>query len=795
MEPKLKVFISSAQYNDEFNTEREGLPTIFLKQPLCSSFYLWRIEDYASPDSPESHYLKHINDSDILILLLGKTFREAVGKEFQAAITKPIPVFTFEKKVTVRDAAMDKFIERVKPLSTYTSYSIFSELVEKIENSILQYYFRGAKQNNITEWREHHLRRKHSPEERALRLLVGILASDTASITKYKVIKSLIFEASLLVSNPTSSITIVNNAIDIVRLNPNVHRKEFSEVLDLLLKNGEMQKVDDDKIELEQKVKVKYILQRKTQEKEDNRLLTILYTSRNDSLKSVSFDTFTRILTNVITQVVYDTAVNMAEQEFCIGANPFAYNADEINRVVSDVLINITDLPNGGISEWQPVIVSVLQSNDTNVITWLNRLRKAYWSLTVLGMDPSVVECANKNLSNYCIYLDSHIVLRAIVEAGGESTMCRQILQLSKNIGIEMRISQSLFLEIDQAFYSADKAYYASGMDIPRAIKFFNNINRKSDIFDGYIAAKSRIHDLSWENFLNRFYSPSNKNKLERYLYNELGITVQPEEYFSTDQLGRIENIVQRLLFVRRQMVHPPENLEYKLRSEWERQYLLRTNEARQMAIIFELRRENPDNDKQYWFVTFDQFVYEVNTALVTSENDDIYRYPCYMKPAIWLEIIVNASPNPLPINTFREILLSRDIQQVADQIETEVINQMLKSRVDQNIENIETLRNMFSDLVNRPAVQQAYKDVLKAEGIEKLSASDKFKDSIIIEMKDKLIYLQQEIETKLKEVVIERKRVEKAEGKAKYFKRQVGRLTSDKKRKNHSTYNKKRKK
>ncbi len=29
MEPKLKTFLSSAQFEDEFAVEREGLPTIF----------------------------------------------------------------------------------------------------------------------------------------------------------------------------------------------------------------------------------------------------------------------------------------------------------------------------------------------------------------------------------------------------------------------------------------------------------------------------------------------------------------------------------------------------------------------------------------------------------------------------------------------------------------------------------------------------------------------------------------------------------------------------------------------
>jgi len=784
MEPKLKVFLSSAQFNDEFQIEREGLPAIFAKQPLASAFILWRIEDYSSPDDCKSHYIKHVNDSDIFIILLGKTIRDAVWDEYQQAIIKNIPVFAFEKQIGTRDASMNKFIEKIKPHSTYTSYSSFTELVEKIENSILQYFFRGSNQENILQWKKQHSQRKYSPEERSLRLLVGILSSETAGISKYQIIKSLLIESSLFEHKPVPTEAIIKNAIDMVLLDKSMFKIEFKKVLDVLIKSGEMIKTNDDLIEVNPTLKEEYIENRIAQENSDRELIIRLYERHQDSIKSINFDQYKWVLTNVITQVVYDTAVNMAEQEFGIITNPFAYNSDEINRIVSNAILNVPELPHGNIGEWQPIIISVLQSDDPKVIKWLNRLRKAYWTLTILGIDPSAVERVIEHLRNYCIYLDSHIVLRAIVEAGGESKMCRQILQINKNIGIEMRVSHSLFLEIEQAFYSANKAYYASGMDILRALKFLKNINRKSDIFDGFISAKSHIPDLSWENFLNRFYSPSNKDKLEKYLMNELGIKVQPEQYFSTEQIGRIEDIVQRLLQVRRQMVHPPENLDIERMAEWERQYLLRTNEARQMAIIYELRRDGKNSGKQYWFVTYDQFVYEVNTALVSSDDDEIYRFPCYMKPAIWLEIVVNASPIPLTINTFREILLSRDIQQIADQIETEVISQMLKSRVDQGIENIETLRLMFSDLVNRPAVQQAYLDVINAKGIYKLTATDKFKDSIIDEMKDKLESLQQELSIKSIEAENERKKAQKAEGKAKYLKRQVGRLTSKRKRK-----------
>jgi len=238
--------------------------------------------------------------------------------------------------------------------------------------------------------------------------------------------------------------------------------------------------------------------------------------------------------------------------------------------------------------------------------------------------------------------------------------------------------------------------------------------------------------------------------------------------------------MTEQLLKKRRKMIQPPANLDQENLVRWERQYLLRTNEARQMAIIYNLRQESDTQFKQYWFITFDEFVYEVSTAMVSRDNR-YFEFPCYMKPATWLQILSNGSSSLLPINTFREILLSKDVQQLADQLEAEVITQMLQSRVDQEVKSIETLRHMFADIVNRPAVQEAYQQVLKSDGLKKLAAADSVKAKIIEEMKDKVNELERLLARKADETEVERRRYNKAEGKANYLKRQLRALTSGK--------------
>jgi hypothetical protein len=182
--------------------------------------------------------------------------------------------------------------------------------------------------------------------------------------------------------------------------------------------------------------------------------------------------------------------------------------------------------------------------------------------------------------------------------------------------------------------------------------------------------------------------------------------------------------------------------------------------------------------------VTFDEFIYRTSIDLANSGNQ-FYRFPCYMKPARWLEILVHSSQQPLDVNTFREILMSPTFQHVADSVESEVISEMLDARVDQTIKDISTLRNMFADIVSRPAVQDAYTEVLSASaGAQALRASEKVKDKIIEAMSEEMQKLKTVIDEKDEAIQKEKKDKEKQINKARYFKQQYRKVQTAKKSK-----------
>lgn len=436
MEHKLKTFLSSAQYQDEFIIEREGLPVVFSKEPLRSSFVLWRIEEQSSPQPVMDHYKTNVKDSDILIMLLGKTLRPGVEDEFKEAITNKIPIFAFIKESADREPAMNEFIRNVPQKEVSTSkYHTFQELSKMIEESLLQYYMRQPKhyQSPITPERIKMIQKDISAEERSLRLLVGVLGSDLADVTKDHILNVLITEAVKDSEFLKTEEEILNYVTSMVHVSKEEFRADIKRCLDILVANKNIEANHSGKyrlVESEQR-RIDNIVE--DGDKSDKEMFEALFKRQKAFLPGVSLGEYIEVVRQAISQIVYESALSMAESEFSGDTNPVPYDAEELNRIVTLFLSANASLV-GSITTWQPAIIDILKSEDIKVIRWLNRLRKAYWLLAVLGIDPSCIGYKKDHFKKYCVYLDSHIVLRAMVLAGGECQMCQDIIKLGKEL-------------------------------------------------------------------------------------------------------------------------------------------------------------------------------------------------------------------------------------------------------------------------------------------------------------------------------------------------------------------------
>lgn len=781
MDPKLKVFLSSAQYEDEFKVEREVLRVLFDKEPLQSTFLLWKIEDQASPLPIQKQYPSHVMDSDVVTLLLGKTLRPAVVKEFETASLKGIPVFAFIRKPSERDSSMEEFIRnRIQNAVTTSEYSEMRELCEKVENSLQEYYFRnryhhsddGSKAVSIVH------QTIISNEEKALRLLVGVITGDSAALSREKIIEALILEGLLKSASPLNRSDISSFIMASVRSGESSLIADINASITALLGNDALRPVAGERFEITA-VKRQELEKKQHDTDEAQRLvLYALFEKHSVVLPGVNRDYFAVTIQNAVSHIIADVAFLIAEAEFSGDKNPLPYDADELNRMATKILIELSPKP-GGIGAWQNAVVDILRSNNKSVISWINRLRKGYWLLATIGCEPNSISYRKQHFHNYVVYLDSHVAIRSMVGAGDDSSMCREIVNLSRSLGVTMRLSQPMFREVESAFKGANDSFHSSDCDIGRALDIYKALGRKSDIFDGFVESRSRNSRLSWDSWLNQYFSAANKAKLKHFIEKEMGIEIQSEDSLSSDQLNRIQNLEQRLLKSRR--INITDQADPERREGWTRQHTLRTNEAQQMALIYELRESPESHFKQYWFVTFDTFVYEVSAQLANS-GESFYAFPCYMKPGRWLEILLTANPDIPDINTFREILCSATVAHAADYVEAEVISQMLKARVDQTIRDVETLRFMFQDIVNRPAVQDAFDEMRRARGGAALDAARRAKELVIEELGNRVKILEAALTQKNDEIQKAAKSMEKAKNREKYYRKELSKHTKKRK-------------
>ncbi|MCX5770351.1 MAG: hypothetical protein NTZ09_08780 [Candidatus Hydrogenedentes bacterium] len=757
MEPKIKLFLSSAQ-TGEFATEREALPSFFAKQPLSVMFYLWKIEEIPSPNPVGIHYRTNVGSSNGMILLLGQELSVHVAEEYRLSQNRKLPVFAFIKAKAAHSPEMVKFIEHVRASSVTADYHSFPDLVGKLEDALLSHFMRlPHRETNITTTPQ-------SDEEQTLRLLVGIVDSDAAETTKEKVLESLLLETLLRKKEPHSPAELKKTVLAVLPFPGAALEADLEKAIARLATNSNVTSDSGGCFALNEVERNRLKKQFEESEAEENKMFQRFYRRHSSSFASISYDRYKQVVRYSTSQILQENAFRLAHLQLEGDRSSEAYDSDELGRMITSALWKESSLRKG-IGQWHSAITEIITDDKPQTVRWLNRQRKVYWLLATLGVDPSFSALRRDYLRRYRIYLDSHIVLRAIVNAGGEYKICADLVRMGKDSGVEMFISDGMFLEVYSAFRSASDTFHKAGRDIARMADIYTHLERKWDILSGYMAACEEYPKLTFDRYLERYYSPVNRAKLYTYIEHELGVHVEPLYDFNTLELEEIDNIRSHLLERRNQQIQamaPDEQEKFR------RLYFLRQNEAKQIAMICKKRAEADSADLQSWFVTFDQFVYEVSLELV-KKNPTRYQVPCFMKPANWLEILVNASSGSVAINVFREVFASAAIQHAADLVETQVIAGMLAARMDRHITSLEALREQFADIMNRPAVQGLYKALYSAEADEaKLVEIQK---ALISELSQEVGKLKKDLLQAKVEAEGVTKEIEKERKKVKYYK------------------------
>jgi tetratricopeptide (TPR) repeat protein len=133
---KLKVFLSSAM-TGELKEERVAIKVLFNSNEKLNSFFeLYAIDDHASPNSIQIAYTNEVQESKILICVLGEELRDAVVDEFITAKAKDLNIFCYIKERVPRSIELNEFIDKHAHQVPCGHFYETSELTNKIQNDL-----------------------------------------------------------------------------------------------------------------------------------------------------------------------------------------------------------------------------------------------------------------------------------------------------------------------------------------------------------------------------------------------------------------------------------------------------------------------------------------------------------------------------------------------------------------------------------------------------------------------------------------------------------------------------------
>ncbi len=760
MNYKSKVFLSSTQFGDEFKTERELIPILFKKEPLSSIFDLWKIENQASGNPIESEYIKNVGQSSLVILLIDSIIRDAVRNEIKEAKSAEIPIYSFIRDNANRSQEADLFIAEIRTFVTTTTYTSMSDLSEKIENSLLAFYL--PKINAKEENEDLQKSELFDVKERSLKIALFALNKQSSKVTIEKILPLLISERLL----------IKNSSIDELRNNIPVQDKSLVDQalehmklgLDVLEKSGLYQlsahKVDElrriaDSVDIEE-VGVK-------------KKLSKHYSSQ----VGLTETGFAENLEKCMSLIVYKTTSKVNDYFSSLGDS--SYDAESLKRIVLDSII--TCLGNADkLIEWQQIIIEILQSMDSQIVKWLNYIHRSFWFLAAIGCDGQTNSLFRENIEDYNIYFDSHIILRGMLNSGSEAQICSDIIGRGKKLNVPMFVSDPMLSEISKAFQQADRIFYSCHGDVNRIIKLLDDLNRKHDVIDAYVLQKESNPDLTWPEFLSPYYSSTNNKTLETYLSNVLNIKPTNISDFDINEWENVESIASELLGSRAKAIARIKEQSVDPETEEERQFYLRSNEAKQLELLYKLRKENGPN---YWFVTYDRFICDTCVEIFKKSQNDPNYFPCFMKPNKWLEILLISDKESLSQTVYNEILMSPAMHHAVNSVEATVITEILKRNIDTKVREKSVLNNMFKEAVNRAAIIDVKDEISNGDYSSK--KTENLDDVIRLVLYDRMSKYDKVFKEQNSEIERAKKERQKALDKAKYYKQQVTRLTRKK--------------
>ena len=633
--------------------------------------------------------------------------------------------------------------------------------LKKSENSLLAHY--RPKQKSEEDDNDLKCSNLFDTKERSLKIALFCLNQQSSKVTVEKILPLLISE-NLVSSNASlqdlySSIPIQDKGL--------IDKAIHNMMIDMaIIENSGRYSLSAHRIEQLQEIA-------KTVDTEEHQVKQKLY-KLYFKTQSISFDYFLDKISKCISLIVYKTTSKVNDYFSNFSDTP--YDSDILKKIILDSIMTYIDENAIKITEWQKMIIEIFESKDKQIISWINSIHKSFWFLAAIGCDGQTNALFRDNIEDYNIFFDSHVVLRGMLNSGSDADICLDILQKGKRLNVPMYLSEPMFSEVSKAFEQADNFFTACSDDINRVTILLEDLGKKHDVVDAFFRQKIINNDLQWHEFLSQYFSNRNPEVLETYLSNIHGINIYSNTKFQIEEWNEIQQISNDLMNKRSKTIERKKKQSPNPETEEERQFNLRTNEAKQLEILYLLRSKSVPN---YWFVTYDHFIYETCVSLYKSSGNNSKYYPCFMKPNKWLEILSISDKESLNETVYNEILLSPAMHHVVNNIEATVINEILKRHIDTKVRDKEILNNMFKDAVDHIAIADVKKELSTSKYVgNKVDTLDDIIRNVLHKKMSKYDKVFHDQNTEIERI---KKDKQKSENKARYYKQQITLLRKDK--------------
>jgi hypothetical protein len=134
--------------NALFMVQRAAVVTLIERMEM---FEIFAIEDHSSPLSISEYYVKEVQESDVVIMILQGELREGVAKEFMAAKRNGIRIFAYIHSGPKTKELEDFIADELHGIVTTGYFTFTNELVDRIEKDLLEDIAKTYKSSRKTE--------------------------------------------------------------------------------------------------------------------------------------------------------------------------------------------------------------------------------------------------------------------------------------------------------------------------------------------------------------------------------------------------------------------------------------------------------------------------------------------------------------------------------------------------------------------------------------------------------------------------------------------------------------------